>query len=70
MRAGIGALAATTALSSVTSSAWAKKVKAAALSDQDKADVARIETYLNGITTMRAKFQQVDAAGNIAFGMI
>ncbi|GAB2177923.1 LolA family protein [Dongia sp. agr-C8] len=70
MRAGIGALATATALGALTSSAWAKKVKPAALSDQDKADVARIEEYLNGITTMRAKFQQVDGAGNIAFGMI
>lgn len=70
MRAGLGALAATTAFGSLASSAWAKKVKAAALTDQDKADVARIETYLNGITTMRSKFQQVDRAGNPAFGMI
>jgi outer membrane lipoprotein-sorting protein len=70
IRAGLGALASATALGAITSSAWAKKVKAAALSDQDKADVARIEEYLNGITTMRAKFQQVDGAGNLAFGMI
>ena len=70
IRAGIGALVSTAALGALTASAWAKKVKAAVLSDQDKADVARIEAYLNGITTMRAKFQQVDAAGNIAFGMI
>lgn len=70
MRAGLGALATTTALGALASSAWAKKVKAATLSDQDKADVARIEAYLNGITTMRAKFQQVDSAGNLAFGMI
>jgi outer membrane lipoprotein-sorting protein len=70
MRAGLGALATTTALGTLIAPAWAKKVKAANLSDQDKADVARIEEYLNGITTMRAKFQQVDAAGNIAFGMI
>jgi outer membrane lipoprotein-sorting protein len=70
IRAGLGALATTTAIGSLASSAWAKKVKAANLSDQDKADVARIEEYLNGITTMRAKFQQVDGAGNIAFGMI
>jgi len=70
MRAGLGALAASTALGTLTSSAWAKKVKAAALNDQDKADVARIEDYLNGITTMQAKFQQVDGAGNLAFGMI
>jgi outer membrane lipoprotein-sorting protein len=70
MRAGLGALASSTALSGLAASAWAKKVQAAALSDQDKADVARIEESLNGITTMRAKFQQVDGAGNIAFGMI
>lgn len=70
MRAGLGALATTTTLGTLTAPSWAKKVKAANLSDQDKADVARIEQYLNGITTMRAKFQQVDAAGNIAFGMI
>ncbi|WP_395019469.1 outer membrane lipoprotein carrier protein LolA [Dongia sp.] len=70
MRAGFGALASSTAIGALASSAWAKKVQAAALSDQDKADVARIEEYLNGITTMRAKFQQVDDAGNIAFGMI
>jgi outer membrane lipoprotein-sorting protein len=70
LRAGLGALVSTTALTTIAASAWAKKVKPAALNDQDKADVARIEAYLNGITTMRAKFQQVDGAGNIAFGMI
>jgi outer membrane lipoprotein-sorting protein len=70
IRAGIGALATSSAFGVLTSAAWAKKVKAAALSAQDQADVARIEDYLNGITTMRAKFQQVDGAGNIAFGMI
>jgi outer membrane lipoprotein-sorting protein len=70
IRAGVGALASTTALGAITAPAWAKKVKPAALNDQDKADVARIEAYLNGITTMRAKFQQVDGAGNTAFGMI
>jgi outer membrane lipoprotein-sorting protein len=70
MRAGMGALASTTALGALSPAAWAKKVQAAALTDQDKADVARIEAYLNGITTMRAKFQQLDANGNVAFGMI
>jgi outer membrane lipoprotein-sorting protein len=70
MRAGLGALATTTALSTLPASAWAKKVQAAALTDQDKADVARIEEYLNGITTMRAKFQQVDGNGQQAYGTI
>jgi outer membrane lipoprotein-sorting protein len=57
-------------LGAARSPAWAKKVKAATLSDQDKADVARIEAYLNGITTMRAKFQQADQNGGTAFGTI
>ena len=70
MRTALGALASSIALGAITPLAWAKKIQAATLSDQDKADVARIEAYLNGITTMQAKFQQVDAAGNIAFGMI
>ena len=61
--------AATIALSSA--GALAKKIKAAALTDQDRADVARIEAYLNGITTMQAKFQQVAVATQeIAFGTI
>jgi outer membrane lipoprotein-sorting protein len=50
--------------------AWAKKIQPAALTDQDKADVARIEAYLNGITTMQAKFQQFSAAQGLSFGMI
>lgn len=70
MRAGLTTLVSTTALGVIPATAWAKKVQAAALSGEDKADIARIEKYLNGITTMRAKFQQVDGAGNIAFGMI
>ena len=70
IRAGLGALATTTILGAAASSAWAKKVQAAALTDQDKADVKRIEDYLNGITTMQAKFQQADGNGGMAFGMI
>ena len=70
LRAGLATLASTAAFQVLTSPAWAKKVKAAVLTDQDKADVARIEAYLNGITTMQAKFQQADSAGNLAFGMI
>ena len=70
MRAGFGVLASTAMLGVATASAWAKKVKAAVLTDQDKADVARIEAYLNGITTMRAKFQQADMNGGTVFGTI
>ena len=40
------------------------------LTPQDEADLQRIQDYLNGITTMRAKFQQYSAKGGIAFGHI
>lgn len=38
------------------------------LTPQDQADIRRIQDYLNGITTMQAKFQQYSAKGGIAFG--
>lgn len=38
------------------------------LSDQDKADIARAEAYMNGITTLKARFQQYAPNGNIAEG--
>ncbi len=44
--------------------------KAANLSDKDKADIARIEKYLNGITTMKARFLQVASTGDIAQGTL
>ena len=59
------------ALALSNAAASAKKIKAAVLTDQDKADIKRIEDYLNGITTMRAKFQQVSLSDQqISFGMI
>lgn len=38
------------------------------LTDQDRADVARAEAYLNGVATMKAKFVQIGARGEIAEG--
>jgi outer membrane lipoprotein-sorting protein len=38
------------------------------LSDQDRADVARIETYLNDIRTLSARFMQVSDTGGTAEG--
>ena len=35
---------------------------------KDRADIARIETYLNGLTTLRAKFLQVAPDGSISGG--
>ena len=42
----------------------------AALSDQDLADVARIEQYMDNIITMQARFQQVEPDGKLSFGRI
>lgn len=41
-----------------------------ALSDENRADIARVEDYLNGIVTLRAKFQQYSEAGGVVFGDI
>lgn len=35
---------------------------------QDRADLARVETYLNGLTALRAKFLQVAPDGSISGG--
>jgi len=40
----------------------------ATLSAEDKAQVARIEAYLNTINTMQARFLQIDAGGGVALG--
>lgn len=37
---------------------------------QDQADIAHVETYLNGITSMKARFLQVDANGNSVGGNV
>lgn len=43
---------------------------AAALSDRDKADIARVEGLFNGIRTMEARFTQVDSNGGYAEGKL
>ena len=47
--------------------AWAQAA-AAALSAQDKADVARIEAYLNSVRSLHARFTQVAPNGSISQG--
>lgn len=42
----------------------------AALSDQDIADLARIEQYMDSVVTMQARFQQVEPNGRLSFGNI
>lgn len=43
-------------------------VQATALSERDRADLARIEAYLNGLTTLRARFLQIAQNGATAEG--
>jgi outer membrane lipoprotein-sorting protein len=50
--------------------AYAKDAVPANLTPEDRADIARIEGYLNGITTMQAKFQQYTGVQGLAFGKI
>lgn len=40
------------------------------LSEQDRADVARVESYLNGIRTLSARFMQVSDTGGTAEGKL
>ena len=42
----------------------------ATLSDEDLADVARVEQYMDNIVTMQARFQQVEPDGKLSFGHI
>jgi outer membrane lipoprotein-sorting protein len=42
--------------------------QAAALSDRDKADIAQAETYMNGITSLKAHFLQFSDVGGQAEG--
>src|SRR3546814_19319247 len=44
--------------------------EAAALSAEDRADVARVEAYLNGITSMKSSFLQSSSTGPVARGTV
>ncbi|OYQ16936.1 LolA family protein [Elstera cyanobacteriorum] len=50
--------------------ALAAKAKPWPLTPQDKADIARIETYFDGLKTLSAKFLQVTDAGAISRGAL
>jgi len=43
---------------------------AAPLSEQDRADIARVEHYLNGFSTLEAKFMQIAPDGGISEGRV
>jgi hypothetical protein len=48
----------------------APKRAGGAADDGDKADIARVEGYLNGISSMKASFQQFTDSEGLAFGRI
>jgi outer membrane lipoprotein-sorting protein len=48
--------------------ALAEKAKPAVLDAAAKADIARIESYLNGIKTLRTRFLQISQSGDAASG--
>jgi outer membrane lipoprotein-sorting protein len=58
------------ASSLLSAPASASTPQAKELTDQDRKDLKRAEAYLNGITTMRAKFQQYSNTAGLAFGKI
>lgn len=45
-------------------------VSAAPLSAEDRADVARVEQYFNGIASMRSAFLQASSTGHVARGTV
>jgi outer membrane lipoprotein-sorting protein len=65
---GTGALALGAMLPRWASAATAPKP--AALSDQQRADVAAVESYLNGIRTLSSRFQQFSGNGGTASGQL
>ena len=48
----------------------APAAKQPVLSDQDRADVARIEAYLNALRTLTARFVQIAEQGGVAEGRV
>ncbi len=50
--------------------AWAAPPRAATLSAADRADVGRIEAYLNSIRTLKARFLQVSSTGDLSEGTL
>jgi len=60
-----GALASFAACATRT---FAAEVRAAPLSDRDRADLQRIETYLDGLKTLKARFLQVAPDGGVTTG--
>jgi len=70
LRTGAGVLGAAALAPVLPRLALAETAQAAQLTDSDKADIERVEGYLNGITTMKASFQQYTESDGLSFGRI
>lgn len=57
-------------LTAMAPEAFARKPVGIALNPEDQKDVARIEDYLNSLTSVEAKFQQYSVNQGLAFGKI
>ncbi|NQV55548.1 MAG: outer membrane lipoprotein carrier protein LolA [Rhodospirillales bacterium] len=63
-------VAALVAITMANLPAYGAEAASAKLSPRDKADIARIEDYLNRLHTMTAKFLQVASTGEVATGKV
>ncbi len=70
VRRMIAAVALSATLALIASAALAQSPEPRPLNDQDLADIARVETYLNGLTTVQSRFIQSSSQGNIARGEV
>ncbi|MEZ5830642.1 MAG: outer membrane lipoprotein carrier protein LolA [Dongiaceae bacterium] len=70
LRTGAGLLGAAALGLPLPRIAAAEAAQAAQLTASDKADIARVEDYLNSLTTVRASFQQFTQSEGLAFGRI
>lgn len=64
------ALAGAAGLALTAGEAHGQAVAGIVMTDEAKADIARVEAYLNQITTLRARFQQYSEDGGVVFGDI
>ena len=70
VRRMIAAVALSGVLAAVAAAALAQTREPRPLSDKDLSDIARVETYLNGLTTVQSRFIQSSSEGNIARGEV
>lgn len=70
MASGLGALALAGAAGLTARTAHGETTAGIVMTEEARADIARVEAYLNQITTLRARFQQYSDDGGVVFGDI